>query len=126
MKFTPRFATFAAALALPVISFAAPLYVENFDVDPTANWTLNGGPSDESADFFFDYSTVGIPSAPNSTGGTTRGVKLQANLSGGVFSGMSVSPTGQSFIGDYKVTFDWWSNFNGPFPAGGSADTKGR
>jgi hypothetical protein len=101
----------------------APLYSENFDVDPTANWTVNGGPSDESANFFFDYNTVGIPSAPNS-GGTTRGLKLQANLSGGVFSGLSVSPTGQSFSGDYQVLFDWWSNFNGPLPAGGNGSTN--
>jgi len=124
MKFTTHLATFVAALALPAISFAAPLYVENFEVDPTANWTLNGGPSDESADFFFDYSTVGIPSAPNSTGGTTRGMKLQANLSGGIFSGMSVSPNGQSFSGDYTLKFDWWGNANGPFPGGGSGSTN--
>jgi hypothetical protein len=125
MKFTTHLATFVAALALPAISFAAPLYIDNFEVDPTANWTMNGGPSDESANFFFDYSTVGIPKAPNSAlADGTRGMKLQANLSGGIFSGMSVSPNGQSFVGDYRVVFDWWSNFNGPFPAGGSGSTN--
>jgi hypothetical protein len=37
---------------------------------------------------------------------------------------MSVSPIGQSFAGDYTVEFDWWSNFNGPFPGGGNGSTN--
>lgn len=101
---------------------AAPLYTQDFEIDSSATWTLNNGPSDAAADFFFDYSTVGIPAAPN--GGGLRGMKLQANLTGGVFSGMSVSPTGQNFAGDYVVEFDWWANFNGPFPVGGSGSTN--
>lgn len=122
MKVT--FAVTAMALWLVAASgHAAPLYSENFDVDPTANWVLNGGPSDEAVNFFFDYNTVGIPAAPNS-GGTTRGVKLQANQSAGIFGGMSVSPVGQSFAGDYVLKFDWWENFNGAFPAGGSGSTQ--
>ena len=42
---------------------AAPLYSQNFEVDDTANWTVNKGPAttDEAHNFFFDYSTVGIP-----------------------------------------------------------------
>lgn len=112
----------AAGLALTSES-PAQLFTDNFDADHTANWTLNGGPSDEAADFFFDYSTVGIPSAPNS-GGTTRGLKMQANQSSGIFGGFSVSPTGQSFSGNYLLRFDMWLNFNGPAPAGGSGSTQ--
>lgn len=102
---------------------AAVLYSQDFEVNDSANWTLNNGPSDAAANYFFDYSTVGIPSAPNS-GGTTSGMKLQANLTNGIFSGMSVSPTSQSFTGDYVLSFDWWSNVNGPFPVGGSGSTN--
>jgi hypothetical protein len=104
----------------------AQLFSENFDVDPTANWTVNGGPSDEQADFFFDYNTVGIPSAPNSTGGTTRGLKMQANETSGIFGGFSVSPNGQDFssTANYRLKFDWWANANGPFPAGGNGSTQ--
>jgi hypothetical protein len=98
------------------------LYSQDFEVDATADWTLNNGPSDAAADFFFDYSAVGIPAAPSGAG--TRGMKLQANLANGVFSGMSVSPNGQNFTGDYYVTFDWWANVNGPFPGGGSGSTN--
>ncbi|MCC7409054.1 MAG: hypothetical protein IT442_13375 [Phycisphaeraceae bacterium] len=112
----------AVALLTTYPTTAAPLFSENFEVDPTASWTVNNGPSDEAHDFFFDYSTVGIPAAPSGAG--TRGMKLQANLANGIFGGMSVSPTGQTFTGNYTVSFDLWSNFNGPFPGGGSGSTN--
>jgi len=99
------------------------LYQEDFEVNPAANWTVNPGPTDYFVDFFFDYSTVGIPSAPNS-GGTTRGMKMYANHENGIFGGFSVSPTGQSFAGDYLLRYDLWINFNGPAPAGGSGSTQ--
>lgn len=103
---------------------AAVVYSQDFEVNDTANWTVNNGPSDAAADFFFDYATVGVPLAPNSSGAGTRGMKLQANLSSGVFSGMSASPTGLDLSGPYTLSFDWWSNTVGPFPAGGSGSTN--
>jgi hypothetical protein len=113
------------ALAVADAAPAAVLYSQNFDVDDSANWAVNKGPAttDEAHDFFFDYSLAGIPSAPNS-GGSTRGLKLQANQSAGVFGGVTASPLGRSFTGNYKLTFDWWENFNGPAPAGGSGSTQ--
>jgi hypothetical protein len=110
----------AAVASMASVSLAA--YSENFEVDPTANWTVNGGPSDEAAEFFFDYSTVGIPAAPSGAG--THGAKFRANESSGVFGGVSASPTGQNFTGDFKLKFDWWANFNGPAPLGGSGSTQ--
>jgi hypothetical protein len=114
----------ATALALFAAgpAFSAVLYSQNFEVDPSASWTVNSSPTDAAANFFFDYSTVGISSAPSAPG--TRGMKLQANQSSGIFGGMSASPTGQNFGGSYIVRFDWWANFNGPFPAGGSGSTQ--
>ena len=107
-----RFAPLAVALVLwhasPVVGQT--LYTQDFDVNDTANWTVNDpAVTDIFADFFFDYNSVGIPPAPNS-GGTTRGMILQANLGTGVFGGFSVSPTGQSFTGDFKIAFDYWGN----------------
>ncbi|MBP7937769.1 MAG: PEP-CTERM sorting domain-containing protein [Phycisphaerae bacterium] len=121
---TVKTLVWAALAAAPGAVLAAPLYQQDFEVDSSASWIVNKGPAttDEAHDFFFDYSTVGIPAAPSGAG--TRGVKLQANQSSGVFGGMSVSPMGQSFAGDYEVTFDWWENFNGPFPVGGSGSTQ--
>jgi hypothetical protein len=104
------------------------LFAEDFDADHTTNWVVNASTganaTDTSADFFFDYSTVGIPPAPNTTGGTTRGLKLQANLTTGVFGGLSVSPAGKAFSGDYRLRFDLWPSFNGPLPAGGNGSTQ--
>src|SRR5688572_31926767 len=106
-------------LTLAILLLTSPafsqVYSQDFEADSTASWTLNGGPSDEAADFFFNYASVGVPLAPNSSPSLTpRGMKLQANQTNGIFSGMSVSPTGQNFTGNYGVSFDWWGNFNGP------------
>ena len=96
----------AAAAALCAFSMnpsdAATLYSNNFDVDTTAAWTVNDPAlSDKIADFYYDYSAIGVPAAPG--GASTRGLKMTANNSGGVFSGFSVSPTGKSFSSDYRV-----------------------
>ena len=108
-------------------AFGATLFSENFDVDPTANWTVNPGiATDFTADFAFDYSTIGIPEAPNSTGTTaTTGLKMYANEIFNTFGGGSVSPTGLDLgTGDYVLKFDWWNNFHGPAPGGGSGTTQ--
>ncbi len=116
--------TVALAMMLCTAGMAAvPLYTQDFNVDDTANWTVNDpGLSDIIADFFYDYSAIGVPAAPNGTG--TRGLKMTANNSGGVFSGFSVSPNGQSFSGDYTVSFDMWQNYVGPVGPGGSGTTQ--
>jgi hypothetical protein len=132
-------ATPAMVVLLTTVAHAqAVLFSETFDTDPSANWTVNsfiggttasGGSAANAANFFFDYSSVGIPAAPNSTGGSTRGLKLQANNTGtgpttGLPPGISVSPTGQSFTGDYSLRFDWWTNFIGN-TTGGIGNTGG-
>lgn len=101
----------------------AQLFSENFNVNNTANWTVNDPAlSDIGVDFFYDYSSIGVPAAPNGSG--TRGLKMTANNSGGVFSGFSVSPNGQSFSGNYQVSFDMWQNYVGPVGPGGSGTTQ--
>ncbi len=111
-------------VALPASAFGAPvLYSEDFETDPSANWTVNHSPVTDDAADFFAYDSVGIPPAPNSAG-TTRGMKLQANLTSGTFGGFSVSPTGLNLTGDYVVKFDVWSNYVGPLMFGGSGSTN--
>ena len=116
MRLCLLLATVLFAVLTPA-AHAVDLFTEDFEVDPTANWTINDGPTDEHAEFFFDYSMIGVPPAPNS-GGTTRGMRLRANLIDAVFGGFSVSPNGQSFTGDYKLTFDLWHNYLGGFQEG--------
>ncbi len=103
--------------------FGQILFFEDFDADHTANWAVNASPGTHPVNVFFDYSSVGIPSAPNS-GGTTRGLKLQANTAGNVLGGVSVSPLGQNFTGNYRLHFDLWMNFNGPLNGGGNGTTQ--
>jgi len=100
------------------------MWRDDFDTNSAANWIMNRSSSDCRVAFNYDYSANGIPSAPNSTNNTTRGVKLEANVSLGVVAAISLSPVGQSFGGDYRLRFDLWMNQNGPFPAGGNGSTQ--
>lgn len=99
------------------------LYQQNFNADSTASWTVNNPMlSDILVDFHYDYSLIGVPVAPSGLG--TRGLKMTANNANGVFSGFSVSPTGQNFTGNYRVSFDLWQNYVGPLGPGGSGSTQ--
>ncbi|WP_442483149.1 PEP-CTERM sorting domain-containing protein [Aeoliella sp. SH292] len=113
----------AAVAALASSASSAPLYFNDFDTDTSASWTATGSSGvDFEADFYYDYSEIGVPAAPG--GSSTRGMKLTANNSAGVFGGFSVSPNGESFTGNYKVTFDLWQNYVGPLGPGGSGTTQ--
>src|SRR3954466_7193354 len=97
---------------------AAILYSDNFNVDSSANWTVNIAPStpaavstQQQATFAYDYSALGIPPAPGSS--DTLGLRLRANIPGSAaspvttrpgqtLSGLSVSPTGQNFGTNYQ------------------------
>lgn len=121
------FLPFLSLLAVCLLGPAAPtfgqLFEQDFSSDSTASWTVNNPMlSDILVDFFYDYSLIGVPTAPNGTG--TRGLKMTANNSGGVFSGFSVSPTGENFTGKYQVAFDLWQNYAGPLGAGGSGTAQ--
>ena len=125
MKTKLRFAfsfVVSAGLCSPQLR-AQPLFSDNFDTDHTANWTVNASAGTHPVNLFYDYGAIGIPSAPNS-GGTTIGLRLQANTSGATFGGVSVSPNGQSFTGDYQVRFDMWLNYNGTLSGGGNGSTQ--
>src|SRR5262245_29950193 len=121
MRFSLCFVSLVAALALCDSSFGAILYSQNFDVDDTANWTFNSSSAadlaadnaNNEANFFFDYSTAGIPPAPGGT--TTRGLKMEANVNdgNGVFMGASASPTGLALPAQYILRAHVWQNANG-------------
>jgi GH25 family lysozyme M1 (1,4-beta-N-acetylmuramidase) len=108
----------SSIVSLTVYPIQTTVFSDNFDTNSAANWLVNKSSSDNSVTFNFDYSTLGIPSAPHSTGGTTLGVQMKANLSLGVVAALSISPTNQSFSGDYRLHFDGWINVNGPLPGG--------
>jgi len=114
------------------------VFVDNFDVDSSADWNLFQASANNISDFTtnwaFDYSTSKytlngvtnpIPLAPNTTNGTMRGLKLTVNKNDSIAadSGVSLYPKGQSFTGDYVLRFDMWINYNGG-SGGGSGSTE--
>jgi hypothetical protein len=120
-----------AACLAPSVS-AAVVFSDNFETNTSANYNVNSSGGNNAATFAFNYGSVGIPSAPNS-GGTTSGLKLEANYLNSndateIFSGLSVSPIGLSITGDFDVRFDLWQNSIGPFTGatgdGGSGSTQ--
>lgn len=122
-------ATLVVAACACTASAQLQVFSEDFDTDRSADgtWLINVTATGYNpADLFFDYSTVGIPPAPNSSG-TTRGLKLQANLDPLVQafpSGSSASPAGFSITENFEMRWDWWLNFNGPLNGGGAGSTQ--
>jgi len=104
---------------------AQTLFQDDFDGGTSGSaWTAVLSHGDAVADFAFDYSTIGIPSAPRSAGGSTLGMRFLVNQSAGVFQGVSATPNGQSFPGDFRLSFDMWLNYVGPVGPGGSGTTQ--
>ncbi len=133
MRHTKCIIAAAALLAFPCLTRADQVYAENFDTDQTPFWTFNSSAgsgdlaadnSNNEADYHFDYSTVGIPSA-DGPGGSTFGLKVEANIPGtGVFEGCSASPTGLTLPDQYILHVKVWQNTIGPMPSGGSGSTQ--
>jgi len=114
-----------ALLGLPLIG-AAQTFNDNFDGGSSASlWTTYDQAAAatageiNTADYAYNYSSLGIGSAPHSTGGTTIGMRLRTNRFGSPtlasatypLPGFSVSPTGGSFTGDVTLTFDAYQNY---------------
>jgi len=122
---TNAFGSITSSVAvLTVNPLFTPVFSDNFDTNSAANWTLNQSSSDTRIAFAYNYTNYGIPSAPNSVGGTTKGVKFEANVSFTNVAALNISPIGKSFIGNYRLHYDLWMNANDPFPAGGTGSTQ--
>ncbi|HXU76504.1 MAG TPA: GH25 family lysozyme [Methylomirabilota bacterium] len=117
--------TTSSVAVLTMNGLFTPVFSDNFDTNSAANWTLNQSTNNNTrATFAYNYSGYGIPSAPHSVGGTTKGVKFEANYTGAGVAALNISPIGQSFGGNYRLHYDMWINANGPFPAGGTGSTQ--
>ncbi|WP_193212985.1 hypothetical protein, partial [Luteolibacter marinus] len=117
----------AAAIALEVNAAPAvtTLFEDDFDEGVSEGaWTEQLSHADASVDYAFDYSAIGIPAAPRSHKGSTIGMRFLANSDAGVFQGISTTPDGQSFTGDFRLSFDAWLNYVGPLGPGGSGSTQ--
>ncbi len=125
----PSYAAVAASLlSSAVVAQGQTLFQDNFDTPSAGNWAVNANFAGDAATVGFDYSTLGIPAAPNSAG-TTIGAILYANRPGDgapptPTTGVSISPTGLNLSGDYELRYDVYQSFPGPFPAGGAGSTQ--
>jgi hypothetical protein len=92
------------------------LFSDDFDVNSSGNWVqlfgANNGIDDRNVIFADDYLSRGIPAAPHSAGGSTRGLFLQVNkiegstAIGGGSAGVNLYPQMRSFSGNYALRFD--------------------
>lgn len=135
MKSTPYMKSLVKVLSAGTIMATAVsawgqnvVFSEDFEIDHRLDdtYVTNTVGGVNLADLFYDYSALGIPLAPNSTGSDTHGLKLGANLDATVQqfpSGVSVSPLGFSITENFEMRFDMWMNFNGPAPGGGNGST---
>jgi hypothetical protein len=119
------------SLAASTVMFAATtsraqlIYSQDFSGDDTTNWVVNVSHTGSNyVNFNFDYTTAGLPPAPHSTGGNTKGLKLSPNITTGsligvgpAVPGISVSPTNFSVTENFDMHADMWINYNGTGPA---------
>ncbi|MCB9880097.1 MAG: hypothetical protein H6835_21090 [Planctomycetes bacterium] len=107
---------------LATAPLAAQTFADDFNNDTSGLYSIVQT-ADAAATFGFDYSTLGIPSAPNTPDSTTLGLKLEANVVSGAANAITLH-TIVPATGTYVVKFDAWINANGPFPGGGGGSTE--
>lgn len=118
----------AVAATLPLASAAvapAALLSDDFSTAASsANYVQTTSSADTAVTYAYNYGAFGIPAAPNTTDGSTLGVKLEANIALPATIEAVTLHTNQSFSGKYSVKYDVWMNANGPFPGGGGGSTQ--
>jgi len=123
----------SAALLAATSARAQLIYSEDFsNPDVATNWVVNYGDSGSNyVNFQFDYTTVGIPQAPHSIGGNTKGLKMSPDITAGTLlgasavAGLSASPTNFSISQNFDMHADMWINYNGAVPPSGTLQTGG-
>lgn len=97
---------------------ATVLFGDDFEADSSANWIqrfgANNGVYDATVNFSYDYVTAGIPLAPRSAPGSSRGLYIavnKTNSTGLGSAGINFYPAGRTFSGDYALRFDMFLNF---------------
>jgi len=127
MELQSAFRITAAATLLLSATAAHGQTLFQSNLDSNAGWGIFQEATNPSslATFGYDYSVLGIPPSPNG-GGTTLGLRLAANAGiSGVGSIQAITAaTTVTFSGQFRVTFDFWGNTNGPLPGGGTGSTE--
>ena len=145
MKINLQKSFFIASLSLFALfhlnrSHGQILFSDDFETNSASLWVAYGGgngvTNDYSAQFNFNYSTqtfryngpsLPIPSAPNSGGGGTRGLKVTANKNRPTnprIAAVSLYPKNMVFSNNYALRFDMFMDYVGDTPGGGTGSTE--
>lgn len=112
-SYTP--VTTAGAIAIRIVDdeqdAGTVLFSDTFETDSSANYNVlfnaADGVEDYTAEWAYDYSQDGIPAAPHSAPGATKGLRLKVNKDGtGSPAAVVVFPKGQVFTNDYAMRAD--------------------
>lgn len=120
----------------PLAVHAAPVFSDNFNTAASAtnynvySTTDANNAATGTATFGFNYSTLGIPSAPNSGDGTTVGVRVQSDDIGTTaaaqtLGAVSVATKNVVLPAKYKIAIDVWSNYIGGTTINDAAGSNG-
>jgi PEP-CTERM motif len=132
-----RLAAFAAAAVVPAafipnMASGQVIYSDGFSTaGDSANYNIyqaTAGTSD--ATFGYDYSALGIPVAPDTTDGSTLGLRLRVDNLGNSVSpasvgAISVVTSGLTLPSQYVITVDVWGNYIGGPSTPGTIATSG-
>lgn len=93
-------------------------FADAFNADTSADWVVRFGANNQVYDadytFGFDYSTLGVPVAPSTVDGSTRGLYVRVNKNDATVAGaagINFYPAGRSFSGNYALRFDMYLNY---------------
>jgi len=136
--FTVTNNTAATTLTLKAVPPGTVLFSDNFETDSSGNYdiffgTLSNAPVDFAHTFSYDYAAgdfaknlPGLPPAPNSASGGTKGLYMTVNKSDSypVAAGLNAYLKNQNFSGDYAVRFDMMLIQNSGPILGAAAQSK--
>jgi len=92
--------------------FTYVLFDEDFnDGEGADRWNFSEIGGTNLVDFAFDYEGAGIPVAPSGEEGTGMKIAVNTSSDDASTSSLIAFPDGQSFEGEYRLTFDLWMNF---------------
>ncbi|HAC92178.1 MAG TPA: hypothetical protein DCF63_16360, partial [Planctomycetaceae bacterium] len=88
-------------------AWSTTLISDDYETNTSANYTVQSqDPGDGTVTFEFDYVTAGIPLAPRSAPGTTKGVKFTANDGFGAVNTQTAFHNTDVSVDVYKLTVD--------------------
>ncbi|QDV07947.1 hypothetical protein Poly30_34830 [Planctomycetes bacterium Poly30] len=110
----------AGSIAAATASAQITLITDNFETNSSADYTVAVSAGDGAQDFSFDYVAAGIPAAPRSAVGDTKGLRLTVNTTQGNQDAATCFHNTAITADVYRLRVDVWNNFT----PGGTGTTE--